>query len=675
VPDPYRWLEDLESEETRAWAAAQTALAEAHLADVPGRHRLATRIGELEERWGEIERALPDSLTSTRRAGREFYRGQREGVPVLYMRSSPAAEPRVVIEPGKVLEGGALRTFIVAPDGRHVAYTLSQGGSGWVTTRIRDVDTSSDLPETLEGMRMTSLAWTHDGRGFFYVRYRRPEPGDPWFVRDPGVWYHRLGTPQHADVSIFALPPGTTRRNLEVGVSADGRYGFIYEGTGPVQPSIRFWRTRLHLLDLRDPMLPDLSVRPVALTGMDAGYNVVHSRGPVLYVTTSHGAPRHRLVAIDVRDPAPERWRDIIPESDGVIEEVFPFGGRLVVRYFEDLRARLRVFSMEGEPLGDVALPGMGVVSAVHGRPDTPRFVFIFYSIVHPDVVIQHDLDTGISTEIARLSDPFHAGSYELRQLWFTSRDGTRVPMFVAHRRGLALDGMNPTLMSGYGGSFWAIGPDFVSGAGAIPWMEAGGVYAIANVRGGGEFGQAWYEAGSLDRKQNSIDDFVAAAEHLVANGYTAPGRLAVHGAGHGGSILIGGSITQRPELFAAAIIGTPFLDLLRWEPDWHAAQFGSARDPAQFPFVRAISPLHLVQPGRCYPATLITSALGDDRVPAWHALKFVAAMQGAQRCRHPLLLHAGDHGAADPWTFAAWHTGLRLPAPGVGERSQQRTP
>jgi prolyl oligopeptidase len=669
VPDLYRWLEDLETEEVRAWAAAQTALTEAHLADVPGRDGLAARIRELDGRFAETERALPDNLTATRQAGREFYRGQLDGEPVLYMRSSPASEPRVVIEPGKVLEDAALRAFFVAPDGRHVAYTLSRGGSNWVTTRIRQVDSDEDLPETLEGMRITSLAWTHDGRGFFYVRSRRPGPGDRWFVRDPGVWYHRLGTPQDVDVPVFTTPPGTTQIYLEVDVSGDGRYAFVYEGTGPTQSSIRSWRTRLHLLDLRDPMRPDLSSRPIPLTGMDAGYNVVHSRGPVLYVTTSHGAPRHRLVAIDVHDPAPERWRDIIPESDGVIEEVFTFGGRLVVRYFENLSTRLRLFSIEGESLGEIALPDVGQVSAVHGRPDHPRFVFIFYSITHPDVVFEHDLDTGISTEIARMSDPFHAGSYELRQLWFTSQDGTRVPMYVAHRRGLTLDGTNPTLMSGYGGSFYALGPDFISGTGAIPWMEAGGVYAIANVRGGGEFGQRWYEAGSLERKQNSIDDFVAAAEQLVATGYTAPHHLAIHGWGHGGSVLIAGSITQRPELFAAAIISNPFLDLLRWEPDWHAAQFGSARDPAQFPFVRAVSPLHRLQPGSCYPATLVATRLDDDRMPAWHALKFVAAMQAAQRCPHPALLHTAADGEVDIWTFAARYTGLRLPAEGTRVR------
>jgi prolyl oligopeptidase len=227
--------------------------------------------------------------------------------------------------------------------------------------------------------------------------------------------------------------------------------------------------------------------------------------------------------------------------------------------------------------------------------------------------------------------------------------------------------------MFGYGGSFWALGPDLLSGAGAIPWLEAGGVYAIANVRGGGEFGQTWYEAGSLERKRNSIDDFVAAAEHLIASGYTATDRLAIHGWGHGGSVLIGGSVTRRPDLFAAAIIGNPFLDLLRWEPDWHAAQFGRARDPAQFPFVHANSPLHRIRPDSCYPATLVTAHLDDDRMPAWHALKFVATMQAAQRCPGPALLHAGDHDPLDLWTFAARHTGLRLPAAEAAEAVEPR--
>jgi prolyl oligopeptidase len=669
VTDPFRWLEALADEETRTWAAAQNAVFDRHLAGDPVREGVGARMTEMFDRLDDFSNALPPQQSG----GREFFMHTDAEGPALYVRTAPGVEPRLFVDPRSFSEQAGLSGFWVAPDSRHVAYALSDGGGEWVEVRVRNVDTGADLPEVLQGMIYPAIAWTRDGGGFLYTHAERPAAGELVIRRNPAVHYHRLGTAQARDRVIFATPPGTSDLVLEVGVSEDGRYAFIYEGSGSYQEALGWALTRMHFLDLKNGEQPDLSGRPVAVNSRpDAAYNVVGSDGSVAYILTSKDAPRHRVVAVDLQDPAAERWRDLIPQAEGVLQSVHRVGGRWVAAYLENVHSVLRVFSDDGAALGEVALPTLGTVFAIQGDPSAPELTFTFSSLTHPDVVLRHDLDAGTTTALHRLENGFDSDAYETRQFWFTARDGTRVPMFVIHRKGISLEGGHATILFGYGSSGTSLLPVFTERT--AMWLELGGVFAMANLRGGGEFGQAWYEAATLHRKQTTFDDFIAAAEHLVSLGYTTPQRLAIHGHSFGG-LLVGAVMTQRPDLFAAAIVENPVLDMLRRDPGQHAAQYGWVSNPADFPFLFAYSPLHAVTPGTCYPATLVTTAFNDDRAPAWHAFKFTAALQSAQDCPQPVMLRTTDSGGhfgswndadltAEIWAFAARHTGLTSSAP-----------
>jgi prolyl oligopeptidase len=675
VADPYRWMEDLADPETRAWAAVQNALIDSHLAGDPLREEVRARLTVMHDRLDNFSIALP----SQHAAGREFFMQTNAGGAALYVRSAVGAAPRLLVEPASFPADAALSGFWVAPDGRNVAYTLSYGGGEWVELRVRNVDTGIDQPEILQGLIFPSVAWTRDSRGIFYTRSQMPGAGELAAARNAAVHYHRPGTEQARDQLIFSTVPGTTNVVLSVAISEDGGYAFIYEGSGSYQGALGWALTRMHFLDLEHGERPDLAARPVALNAQqDAAYNVVWSDGPVAYVLTTRDAPRHRLVAIDLRDPAVERWRDVIPQTEGVLQSVHRVGGRWVAAYLENVHSVLRVFTHDGASRGEIVLPTLGSVFAISGDPSAPEVTFTFSSFTHPDAVLRHDLDAGSTTVLRRLDNGFEGGGYETRQLWFAARDGTRIPMFVVHRRDITLDGSNATMLYGYGSSGTSLLPEFSEGV--AMWLEMGGVYAVANIRGGGEFGQAWYEAAILDRKQTSFDDFVAAAEHLIRSGYTTSQRLAIHGHSFGG-LLVGAVMTQRPDLFAAAIAENAVLDMLRRDPGRHAAQYGSATDPVQFPHLFAYSPLHAVRPGTCYPATFSGTALNDDRVAAWQAWKFTAVLQAAQSCPRPVVLRtaeAGGHAGsrddaelmADILTFAARNTRLPGAVPDSAARS-----
>jgi prolyl oligopeptidase len=665
VADPYRWLEDLTASDTRAWIGAQSDLLSAHLAGHAPRERIQRRMIEMLAHLDDF--SVPDVQVTA--GGREFFRAP-DG-RTLHVRRHANAEPGILVDANDFSPVATITRFRPAPDGRHVAYTVSEGGSDWVEMRIRSVDDGTDLPEVLSGLIFPSLAWTPDGRAVLYAHYERPLPGDRAVTRDPSLRYHRLATPQSEDRTVFASRPGTSAVILSVDVSPDGRFALVYEGSGSHQGALGWSLTRMHYLDLtlRDPEGGFPS--PVALNAtQDAAYRLVGAAHPLIYVFTSLNAPRHRLVAIDLRNPQPEHWRDVIPETGGVLQSVHRVGGVFVAAYLENVHSVLRVHLESGEPIRQIELPTLGSVYDIKGDHEAAALTFTFSSFTYPDATLRHDLTTGRTTVVRRLENGFDPGAFEVRQLWFVSKDGTRVPMFVAHRRGIALDRSHPTILYGYGSSGTSLLPEFTEEV--ATWLEAGGVYAVANVRGGGEFGQAWYEAAILERKQTSMDDFIAAAEHLIAAGYTAPERLAIRGNSFGG-LLVGATLTQRPELFAAAIVEVPVIDLLRWEPGRHEAQYGSAANPEQFPVLFAYSPLHRVRDGVCYPATLLTTSLNDDRAPAWHAAKFTATLQAAQGCPKPILLrvtefggHAGHVDAsglaeriADAWSFVAKQTGL----------------
>ena len=660
VADPYRWLEDTNSEQTANWVAAQNRVAFGYLGALPQREALRARLTELwnYERYG----------TPFREGGRYFfYRNDGlQNQSVLYVQESLAAPPRVLLDPNTLSADGtvALSSVAITDDGRLLGYGLATSGSDWQEFRVRDVATGADLEDHIRWVKFSGMSWTKDGRGFFYSRYPEPKEGEKLTGanRDQMMYYHVLGTPQEQDVRVMY---DSAQPNLFYGadVTEDGRYLLIYisETTDPVN--------RLYYRDLGDPMQPSLD-RPVVklFDAMDAGYSVIGNDGPVFYVLTNKDAPRWRLIAVDTRNPAPASWRTLIPEGPDVLESVQIVGDRFVTRYIRDARSEVRFFALDGRPLGELALPGIGSVGGISGDRGNDEMFYSFTSFLYPSTIFRHDVRTGETSVFRAPKVDFDASRYETKQVFYQSKDGTRVPMFITHRKGLKLDGTNPTFLYGYGGFNVSLTPGF-SVKNAV-WLENGGVYAVPNLRGGGEYGDAWHKAGTKERKQNVFDDFIAAAEYLIANGYTSPGKLAIGGGSNGG-LLVGAAMTQRPDLFAVAFPAVGVMDMLRFHKftiGWAwVSDYGSSDDPEGFKYLYAYSPLHNLKPGTCYPATMVTTADHDDRVVPGHSFKFAAALQAAQSCDKPAIIRIetkAGHGAgkptakqieeiADQWAFA----------------------
>lgn len=636
VRDPYRWLEELEAPDVREWAAAQTALALPYFRDHAVRPWLLTRVQELDE----LVR-----LPSLPRPARE---------PSLMDASSLGA--------GESLEGAW-----PSPDRRHVAYQVSTAGSPWPAGRIRRVADGTDLAERLMGLDGQEMSWTRDGRGFFYVRSTTAPPDGQARPAGPGVFYHALGTPQSHDMVILRVDTNVTDVSLEHALSADGRFLFVSEGTGPYVDQLGHVNARLHVLDLQDPLHPAIGTPLVSLSGTrDAAYHVVTTRGDSIYLFTDHGAPRRRVVVFTLAAPAAGQWRDVVPPSEDVIARVAEIHGRLVVTFVRNVQHGVRVYERDGRLVRELPIPPMATITSI--RADSAGALVVRGTEGFVPMQRRYDLADGDVPMAAEPPVPSAVEPYEIRQVWYTSRDGARVPMFVAHRRGLVLDGSHATILSGYGASSSIETPNF--GIGAIAPLELGFVLAAPAVRGGGEFGREWYEAAILGRKQTTFDDFIAAAEFLIREGYTSADRLAIMGGSNGG-LLVTSVINQRPDLFRVAIAHVPPTDLLRFDPGTHRAQYGSPLESAHLPFLLWSSSFHNVRAGTCYPATLLTTAFDDTVVPAWNALKLAAALQAAQSCDRPVLLRAdpdGGHGGlglgdlADAVGFIAGQLGMRAP-------------
>jgi prolyl oligopeptidase len=646
VADPYRWLERVGTPEVRGWATAQNALVSQVVSGDSLHDWFLQRMRHHAEVWYRFERAGADDSVGAR---------------------PPTIDPRT-LPPRKRLVRSQ-----VSPDGQHIVYSLSEGGSEWVETRIRRVADGADLPEVLEGLLGGAPLWSRDGRGLFYVHQRRGSDEDRVMLLEPSVRYHTIDTPQSADRVLFATPPGSVESVLNISYASSGRYLVIAEGSGAVWDSFAWVLSRVHLLDLGQGPVPAIT-NPVTPLIADkiAGYRVVASDGPTLFVMTDRGAPRKRLVALDVRDPAPEKWRDVIPEDAKlVLHAMHHIDDRWVAVYFADAQPLIRVFSHGGELLRSLDLPPFSSVLQIASGEQESELIVSTSSFLQPPTRTTFDVLTGAARVRHTISSDFDAASYVTTQQWYTSKDGARVPMFLVHRKNISLDGSHPVLMLGYGASGTVMLPDFAENV--VAWLEAGGVFAVPSLRGGGEFGRDWYEAAILDRKQTTIDDFIAAAEWLIENGYTKPERLAIRGGSNGG-LLVSAAITQRPDLFGAAVAEVPLTDNLRYDRGRHRGQFGHVSDSVQFAFLYRYSPLHRVKQGTCYPATLIITALNDDRAPAWHALKLTAALQAAQSCDRPILLrahdvggHLGDRGpdswmedAADAMAFVGRRFGMR---------------
>jgi prolyl oligopeptidase len=642
VADPYRWLEDLESAETRAWVAAQNALSRPALDALPARPAIRQRLAEL---WNFTHYTVPQVAAS----GTRVYRS-KEGLqnqPVLYVQETAHAPPRVLLDPNTWSADGteAMVDWKLSPDGRHVAYAVQSGGTDWVEYRVVVVTTGEVLPDRVRGVNFnfdfSRIFWRGGNGGFFYSRFPDPPaaaPGAPPAITNQKLYYHRLGTAQKDDVLVYERPdqPGWF---VWGEVTADGRYLLIY--VEQTEDSAK----QVYVRDLGTGPRPRLDAPLRQLVGDWGGnYYLIGSDGPVLYFRTSAGAPRYRIAALDLRQP--RQWREVVPESGDVLMDVTLANGELVASYLRDASTQIRRFSMRGEPRGDIALPGPGTAHggrtcscAMSAQPGGSEVYFSFTSFSQPPTVYMHDLATGRSEALNPPKLAFNPADFVTELVFSPSQDGTRIPLFITRRKDLP-PGPAPALLYGYGGFGIALTPVF--SAPNLVWMERGGIYVQASLRGGSEYGEAWHEGGMLANKQNVFDDFIGAAQYLIESGRTTREQLAIKGRSNGG-LLIGAVVNQRPDLFAAANAGVGVLDMLRyhkfgiayaWAGDW-----GTSDTADGFRTLHAYSPVHNVRPARRYPATLVTTAERDDRVHPLHSFKYTAALQAAQAGDRPILI------------------------------------
>lgn len=644
IADPYRWLEDTDAPETRQWIEAQNQVTEQYLGAIPQRAAIVRRLTEL---WN-----FPRWTSPTRRGSRYFYFRNTglQNQSVMYVADSPRGEARVLLDPNTLRADGteALSSTALSDDGSMLGYGVASGGSDWQEFRIREVATGRDLPDRLRWIKFSGMTWTKDGKGFFYSRYAQPEGNAlTAAVRNHKVYYHRAGTPQEQDVLVYERPDQPDFI-INSSVTEDGRYLVINLTQGTDR------RNRVHVLDLGDPMNPRVQGNVVRmLDAGDASYGVIGNAGPIFFVQTDKDAPRGKVVAVALSNPAPASWRTVIPQSEDALSGVRRVNGRFVGLYMHDVTSRLRLFTATGAPAGEVQLPGLGSVGGLSGRNQDSELFYSFNSYLSPSTVYRYDFATGRSEVVWPVQTGFDASRFETRQVFYQSKDGTRIPMFITHRKGMALDGNNPTLLYGYGGFNSAVTPGFSTSVAV--WLEMGGVYAAANIRGGGEYGEEWHQAGMRDRKQNVFDDFIAAGEYLVAQKYTSPSKLAINGASNGG-LLVGAVLNQRPDLFGAALPAVGVMDMLRFNRftiGWAwVSDYGSPADAAQFRTLYAYSPLHNIRQGGRYPAVLITTGDHDDRVVPGHSFKYAAALQRAQAGDAPVLIRIetrAGHGAGKP--------------------------
>lgn len=640
VPDPYRWLEDPHSEEAKAWIEAQNQITFSFLNQIPIRDQLKERLTQL---WNYEKFGMPF------KQGDRYFYYKNDGLQnqsVLYTLPTLDAEPRVLLDPNQLSEDGtvALTGLAISEDASLMAYALSAAGSDWKEWKVRNVETGEDLPDHVKWCKFSGASWTHDGKGFFYSRYN--EPNETTKLEDANyyqkLYYHRLGTPQSEDVLIYERPD---QKEWGFGgfVTEDGRYLIISVWMGTDPKNLVFYK------DLADP---DSQVVEL-IDQFEASYNFIDSDGTTFWFQTDLQAPRSRVIAIDITAPDRQNWREIISQSAETLEGVGLLNNQFVASYLKDARTQIKIFDLEGAFVREVALPGIGSAGGFGGkRYDTETF-YSYTSYTTPSTIYRYNMQTGESTIFRQPQVDFDPNGYETQQVFYRSKDGTQVPMFITHKKGLPLDGNNPTILYGYGGFNASLTPAFSPSN--VVWMELGGIYAVPNLRGGGEYGEEWHQAGMKQKKQNVFDDFIAAAEWLITNGYTSSRKLAISGGSNGG-LLVGACMTQRPELFAAALPAVGVMDMLRFHKftiGWAwCSEYGSADNPEDFPTLYAYSPLHNLKPSTAYPATLITTADHDDRVVPAHSFKFAAALQAAHQGDAPTLIRIetkAGHGAGKP--------------------------
>ena len=661
VADPYRWLEDLDSEETRAWVEAENKLSFAYLAAIPARTALKDRLTKL---WNYEKYGIPF------KEGNRYFYARNSGLQnqsVLYTVTSLDAQPQLVLDPNTLSADGtvAVAGMQVSPNGKLLAYSLSASGSDWQEWKVRDVETGKDLPDDLKWVKFSGASWTRDGKGFFYSRYDEPKSdtlkGTNYFQK---VYYHALGTPQSEDVLVYERPD---QKDWLFGgtVTDDGNYLIITAFQGTDVKNRVFYKN----LKAKDATVAKL------LDEGDAAYTFVGNDGQRFWFQTDLQASRGKIIEIDTNNPDRSNWKVIVPEAKEALQSTSFVDHKFVLNYLKDAYTQVKIFDTTGKLVNEVAFPGIGSAEGFGGRPTDKETFYSFTGFTTPTTIYRYDMTTGKSTIFRQPKVDFNPADYETKQVFYTSKDGTKVPMFITHKKGLKLDGNNPTYLYGYGGFSISMTPGF--SVGNLVWMEMGGVYAQPNLRGGGEYGEDWHQGGMKLKKQNVFDDFIAAAQWLIDNKYTSTPKLAIGGGSNGG-LLVGAALTQRPDLFGAALPAVGVMDMLRFQKftiGWAwVSDYGSSENADEFEALYAYSPLHNIKPGTSYPPTLITTADHDDRVWPGHSFKFAAAMQAAQAGPAPILIRIetkAGHGAgkptskiieeaADRWAFLVKTLGMK---------------
>jgi len=671
IADPFRWLEDdvRESDAVKDWVDAQNKVTFAYLATIPERKLIAKRMREL---WDYERFSLP------RKAGGRYFYGYNNGLQnqdVIYTQNSLDGDAELLIDPNTWSDDGtvALAGYYLSKDGSHIAYTIQDGGSDWREAKVMNVETGEALDDHLEWLKFTGLSWTADGSGFYYSRYPATSAGEKHqsLNKNMKVYFHRIGTSQDQDEVVYERPDNPDwgpRGNvtddgehlvITISVGTDDRYSIVHQ-------------------DLTNPDSEPVTI----IEGFDYDYSLIGNIGSELYFRTNNGAPKNRLITIDANNPDPENWREVIAETEDVLDNVNLVGGRIIAEYMQDAWSVVKIFELDGSEAGVVNLPGIGSAYGFNGKVDDPETFFGYASFNMPSTIKRLDVATG-EVEVFKQPDvDFDPDDYQVEQVFYESKDGTRVPMFISHRKDVVPDGNRPTMLYGYGGFNISIQPSYSTTR--LTWMEMGGIYAVANLRGGGEYGEEWHQAGTKLNKQNVFDDFIAAGEYLIENNYTNSDKLAIFGGSNGG-LLVGAVTNQRPELFGAAIPAVGVMDMLRFH-HFTAGRFwtddyGSADNADEFAALRAYSPYHNIREGTEYPAILVTTADTDDRVVPGHSFKYAAAIQRAQGGDAPVLIRIetrAGHGAgvptdkviedyADRWAFLVRNLDMRLPE-GYGE-------
>jgi prolyl oligopeptidase len=657
IVDPYRWLEDGSTPETQQWAAEQLGFTRAILDKLPGREQLHARMEQLLE---------IGNLGDTQTGGDYYFHTRRDGKqnqPVLYVRKGVDGHDEILVDANQLSKDGtvALDWWYASHDGKYVAYGTSESGSEMSTLYVIETATCKLLPDTIARTRAASLAWKPDDSGFYYTRY--PKPGDVAAGQEMynrHVFYHALGSDPTNDPLIFG--EGRDPQDWpNVALSNDGRWLSIMVEQG-------WTKNEVYLKDVQSNSAP-LRIT----TGKEFLYYAQPYNGE-LYILTNEDGPRYRVFKTPANTPTREHWREIIPQSDAVLTSLQIIGGQLLARYELNAHSLLKRFTLDGMPLREVALPTLGTLSSIGGEYDSTSAFYLFSSFTVPTTIYRFDIASAKSTVWASVETGIDTSKYETKQVWYKSKDGTRVPMFLVMRKGLKLSGHSPTLLTAYGGFNVSLTPEFSKTL--FPWLDHDGIFAMANLRGGSEFGEDWHRAGMMDEKQNVFDDFLAAAEYLEKEGYTDKDHLAIRGGSNGG-LLMGAALTQRPDLFRAVVCQVPLLDMLRYQNFQIAKlwipEYGSSEDPKQFEWLYAYSPYHHVKAGTAYPAVLFMTADTDTRVDPMHAKKMTAELQATNGGPNPILLRIepkAGHGAGKPisklveeWTdiysFLFWQLGM----------------